>query len=325
MTERELLTRAAEAAGLRIEYWAQEDYPVVGVGEAQHGWNPLKFNSDALALAVRMEMDVFVRAGRWTEAVAPMGEPYKAMHGVHGDAETATRFAITMAALGKPTGNPADWSGRMRAKLDKNERTIDMEFQDFPKMERLTREVIVTEKIDGTNAQIFIAEDGTMLAGSRTRWITPADDNFGFAAWVEAHRDELLTLGPGRHFGEWWGAGIQRRYGLSEKRFSLFNVQRWALHGTIPKTYPTADPRVKRTQDVLPPCCGLVPVLYQGPFDTAAVDRCIEGLRLTGSVAAPGFMKPEGVVVFHTAGNVGFKKTVEKDEVPKALAALQVA
>lgn len=31
------------------------------------------------------------------------------------------------------------------------------------------------------------------------------------------------------------------------------------------------------------------------------------------------------VVVFHTAGNVGFKKTVEKDEVPKALAALQVA
>lgn len=119
MTERELLTRAAEAAGLRIEYWAQEDYPVVRVGEAQHGWNPLKFNSDALALAVRMEMDVFVRAGRWTEAVAPMGEPYKAMHGVHGDAETATRFAITMAALGKPSGNPADWANRMRSKLDK--------------------------------------------------------------------------------------------------------------------------------------------------------------------------------------------------------------
>lgn len=118
MTDRELLTRAAEAAGLRIEYWAQDDYPVVRVGENNHGWNPLKFNSDALGLMVRLEMDVFVRAGRWTEAVAPMGEPYKAMHGVHGDAETATRFAITMAALGKPTGNPADWAGRMRKKLD---------------------------------------------------------------------------------------------------------------------------------------------------------------------------------------------------------------
>jgi hypothetical protein len=200
---------------------------------------------------------------------------------------------------------------------------IAMEFQDFPKMARLARDVIVTEKIDGTNAQVCIGDDGTLLAGSRTRWITPADDNFGFAAWVESHREELLTLGPGRHFGEWWGAGIQRRYGLTEKRFSLFNVQRWALHDTAPKTYPTADPRVTRTQDVLPPCCGLVPLLYQGQFDTAAVDECIERLRLTGSLAAPGFMKPEGVVVFHTAGNVGFKKTLEKDDVPKALAALQ--
>jgi hypothetical protein len=36
-------------------------------------------------------------------------------------------------------------------------------------------------------------------------------------------------------------------------------------------------------------------------------------------------MKPEGVVVFHTAGNVGFKRTLEKDEMPKVLAALQAA
>jgi hypothetical protein len=194
-----------------------------------------------------------------------------------------------------------------------------MEFQDFPKMARLTRNVIVTEKLDGTNAQICISEDCELKAGSRTRWITPEDDNYGFAAWVQAHRDELLTLGPGRHFGEWWGAGIQRRYGLTEKRFSLFNVQRWALHGTEPKTYPTADPRVTRTQDVLPPCCGLVPVLYEGLFDTAAIDACLERLRISGSVAAPGFMQPEGVVVYHTAAGVGFKKTLEKDKLPKFL------
>ena len=192
-----------------------------------------------------------------------------------------------------------------------------MDFQEFPKMARLAREIIVSEKIDGTNAQVCIADDGTLLAGSRTRWITPADDNHGFAAWVQAHRDELLTLGPGRHFGEWWGAGIQRRYGLGEKRFSLFNVQRWALHGTEPRTYPTADPRVSRTQDVLPPCCGVVPVLYRGPFDTARIDDILLSMAVGGSVAAPGFMQPEGVVVFHTAGNMGFKKTIEKDEIPK--------
>lgn len=189
-----------------------------------------------------------------------------------------------------------------------------MEFREFPKMARLSREVIITEKIDGTNAQICISDDGkTMLVGSRTRWITPADDNHGFAKWAEAHREELLTLGPGRHFGEWWGQGIQRGYGLKEKRFSLFNTQRWALHGTTPKTYPTADPRVTRTQDVLPPCCGLVPALWQDVFDTNTVDVWLEYLRNHGSVAATGFMKPEGVVVFHIAGNVGFKRTLGND------------
>ena len=195
-----------------------------------------------------------------------------------------------------------------------------MEFTEFPKMARLSREVIVTEKIDGTNAQVCIGEDGAILAGSRTRWITPQDDNYGFAAWVEAHRDELLTLGPGRHFGEWWGAGIQRRYGLSDKRFSLFNVQRWALHGTEPQRIATADPRIEKWQDVLPACCGLVPVLYRGPFRTDAIETALDGLIAEGSAAAPGFRKPEGLVVFHTAANVGFKKTIEKDEVPKALA-----
>ena len=56
----------------------------------------------------------------------------------------------------------------------------NLEFQDFPKMARLSREIIITEKIDGTNAQILITENGDFLTGSRTRWITPQDDNFGF-------------------------------------------------------------------------------------------------------------------------------------------------
>ena len=37
------------------------------------------------------------------------------------------------------------------------------DFIEFPKMARLTRECIITEKIDGTNAQIAITEDGVML------------------------------------------------------------------------------------------------------------------------------------------------------------------
>jgi len=205
------------------------------------------------------------------------------------------------------------------------------EFQEFPKIARLSREVIVTEKIDGTNSQIFIEElegyvpespcicacDGLAIwAGSRNRWITPQADNFGFAKWVEAHAEELMAgLGPGRHFGEWWGPGIQRGYGLpkGEKRFSLFNTVRWCLQGKEPQQIPTGDPRQVKMQDVLPACCGLVPVLWRGNFDNIDTDEIMADLSAMGSFAAPGYMNPEGIVVYHVAGNVAFKKTLGND------------
>ena len=192
----------------------------------------------------------------------------------------------------------------MKNAVEQAARVADLieSFEPFPKMPRLSRECIVTEKIDGTNAQIFIGEDGTFLAGSRNRWISPTDDNYGFARWAEANREQLLQLGPGRHFGEWWGQGIQRGYGLQEKRFSLFNVSRWNV-GNIPE------------------CVSVVPTLYVGAFDTADLDRIVESLAQYGSQAAPGFLRPEGIVVYHTAANLCFKKTVEKDASPKGVAA----
>jgi hypothetical protein len=197
----------------------------------------------------------------------------------------------------------------------------NLEFLEFPKMGRLSREMIISEKIDGTNAQLLITEDADIIVGSRTRWITPQDDNHGFAKWVEGNKQELLKLGVGRHFGEWWGSGIQRGYGLQkgEKRFSLFNVSRWALYGTEPKIIPTADPRIEKYQDVLPEVCSLVPELYRGLFDTQKIDSVLEDLKVHGSYASSGFMRPEGIVAFHVAANVGFKKTIEKDEIPKSL------
>lgn len=192
-----------------------------------------------------------------------------------------------------------------------------MAFEEFPKIARFSRGCTVTEKIDGTNAQVHIiarveCPDGfppeviaandthVMLAGSRNRYITPGADNFGFASWVKANAEALWGLGDGRHFGEWWGSGIQRGYGLTngEKRFSLFNTRRWA------ETPP-------------PACCSVVPVLYEGAFSDGAVNDAIAALRASGSAVSPGFMQPEGVVVFHHASRTLFKKTVEKDEEPK--------
>lgn len=182
-----------------------------------------------------------------------------------------------------------------------------MEFPEFPKIARLSREIVVTEKIDGTNASVFIGEDGQFLIGSRTRWITPADDNYGFAAWAVAHKDELMALGPGHHFGEWWGQGIQRNYSQTRKRFSLFNVSRW------------------RDDAIRPACCDVVPTLYEGPLEDHGVMKgvrdALNRLRAEGSVAAPGFMRPEGIIVYHTASRALFKKTIEKDDQPKGIAA----
>jgi len=172
-----------------------------------------------------------------------------------------------------------------------------IEFKGFPKMARLSRECIITEKIDGTNAQICITEDGQFFVGSRTRWITPEDDNFGFAKWAHEHKEELLALGVGQHFGEWWGCGIQRNYGLTDRRFSLFNVTRLAENR--------------------PECCDVVPTLYRGVFHSNEVSTALATLENAGSFAAPGFMKPEGIIVYHVAAGIGFKKTIEKDEQPK--------
>ena len=173
-------------------------------------------------------------------------------------------------------------------------------FQGFPKIARYSRLCTITEKIDGTNGSIYIADNGLdMLIGSRTRWITPEDDNMGFAKWARANHEELLKLGPGHHFGEWWGRGIQRRYGQNRKRFSLFNTFRWS------------DPAVR------PACCDVAPVLYEGMFTSADIHDALEMLRAKGSVAAPGFMQPEGVVIYHQAAKMYFKKTIDGDEKPK--------
>ena len=216
------------------------------------------------------------------------------------------------------------------------------EFKPFPKMARLSRECLITEKIDGTNASIFIGptdhkdphsiatlfnKDGSALgmwAGSRTRWITTADDNFGFANWAVANASELFKLGVGHHFGEWWGSGIQRGYGFKngERFFSLFNAGRWVAGddpigvASVSWDYKTQE-MAPKLQERAPACCKVVPILYRGPFDTERVNFELDALHDFGSQAAPNFMNPEGVVVYHIAGNVGFKKTLDNDAQPK--------
>lgn len=201
------------------------------------------------------------------------------------------------------------------------------QFEPFDKIPRLNRDIVITEKIDGTNAQIFIenvlpeeyvveegvyADNGfcpglvtTLRAGSRSRFLTRKTDNAGFCNWAFDHAEELIRiLGPGRHFGEWWGKGIQRGYDMDKKVFSLFNTHKWEgireIDGTL----------------------RCVPILHKGDWHTnlegfAAEfwpDLALDSLATYGSMAAPGYMNPEGIVVYHTAGNLLFKATIKNDE-----------
>lgn len=156
----------------------------------------------------------------------------------------------------------------------------------FPKISRYENErFTMTEKIDGTNACIIFDECGEMSVQSRKRLITPDDDNYGFARWAYGNAAELHeVLGEGRHFGEFWGLGIQRGYGQKVKRFSLFNSARWAeLNETIGGFLVDA-----------------VPVIVEGTMSMLddAIAEAHHHLLTEGSYAAPGFTNPEGVMVY---------------------------
>jgi len=168
------------------------------------------------------------------------------------------------------------------------------EFKSFGKIPRLSAmQMIVTEKIDGTNACVVVDALGVVSAQSRTRAIQPGDDNYGFALWVSQNEDQLRELGHGHHFGEWWGVGIQRAYALHERRFSLFNTHLWS--------------------ETRPACCHVVPILYMGPFDRTVVGQVTDALATGGSVAAPGYMNPEGTMVFVTRLDTYIKNPIDNE------------
>ena len=182
-------------------------------------------------------------------------------------------------------------------------------FKPWPKIPRVSNEsFIVTEKIDGTNACIVIqtktgnnklpvpmplAETYThfIWAQSRTRMVYPECDNFGFAEWVRDNKETLIQeLGAGYFYGEWWGKRIQRGYNLNERRFSLFNP------------------------NIVSSVCSAVPII--GTTDMEHLYKDLEEfasvLKDKGSLASPGFMKPEGLVIYAEQAKTHWKYIIDK-------------
>lgn len=179
----------------------------------------------------------------------------------------------------------------------------DERFEAWPKtkhVDKVLGSVIVTEKIDGTNACLVFDDNGEMFAQSRNRIITPGTDNQGFARWAYHNQEELFhILGPGRHFGEWWGRSIGRKYNMEHNVFSVFNVGRFykAEPGDPLNSMSTRAATSSIFDQV-----SAVPHIYTGEYNSAEMQAAINDLRLTGSKASAvygiDYKDPEGVCFY---------------------------
>lgn len=206
---------------------------------------------------------------------------------------------------------------------------MTIEFKVWPKIPRLFREIVISEKIDGTNSAVIIQEtegdpgpevlsmvqrDGKyyeVAAQSRNRLIFPGKttDNYGFAGFVQKNAEELFTLlGPGRHYGEWWGKGIQKRYQNAHptiRGFALFNTEKYKdLHVWLPM-----DGGI---EVLIEP----VHVMYQGPYSEQAIRDTLEQLKKYGSWTSPSD-SAEGIVIFHTQSRQTYKVTLDGNDAGK--------
>jgi hypothetical protein len=83
---------------------------------------------------------------------------------------------------------------------------------------------------------------------------------------------------------------------MGKKIFSLFNVGRWDGDNPAPE------------------CCGVVPILYSGAFSQDTIDDIMWKLQEDGSSAAPGYMKPEGIIIYLPKVRQLFKRTFEYEQ-----------
>lgn len=175
-----------------------------------------------------------------------------------------------------------------------------VEFRSFPEIKKIgALNMSITQKIHGTNAHVLVFKNESgeldLVVGSRTRFITPFKDNYGFASHVSDNKQAFIELlGEGRHDGEWAGPGINSGEGLTEKKFILF------------------EPRKYRDRPLLPPQTTVVPTLYEGKADFEQIQKAMDDLKTNGSKLVPGFMRPEGIVV--RVGHDRYKVVFDPEE-----------
>ena len=110
-------------------------------------------------------------------------------------------------------------------------RSLDLYAEKTPGFELPVINYRAKVKLHGTNAGVHIKPSGQVIAQSRDRFITPGDDNYGFAKWVDENEGYFASLAINRNpvtiYGEWCGPGVMKGTAINQiehKSFAVFSA-----------------------------------------------------------------------------------------------------
>lgn len=114
-------------------------------------------------------------------------------------------------------------------------------------------------KLHGTNAGVRITADGQVTAQKRRGDISIEEDNFEFAAWIDANIEawkQVDNAGDIVVYGEWAGQGVQRKAAdaveqIPERQFFVFGVLYNGFYIAEPSMIEDLVPKIPRLH-VLP-------------------------------------------------------------------------
>ncbi|MGE6629631.1 RNA ligase family protein [Bacillus sp. NPDC077027] len=160
--------------------------------------------------------------------------------------------------------------------------------------------IIITEKIDCSNASFSLDEKGALQAFSRNVQLDEQNNLNGFYQWVHENINPNDLASEYIYFGEWLGTPHKVHYPQHEKQFFLFDV--W---DKVEKEYITfweVKWEAKHLQ------VNIVPVFYGGEFISYEHIESFVGLTALGGKIGE-IESGEGIVVKNYR-NQGFAKLV---------------